>query len=304
MNIVTRYVLVGIVSASLVAPAQAFDLGLWFNSLSERSRTAMYLGAATVVAGLSLLTYKLWNTKKVQPEVVKAADGKEQAIKKLEEDKAGLTTQCEALEKQLKAEATHREAQQKEGQQRAHDKERLKATVQETKNKLDQLKQDHAKLKADITTNLNNGLADINQLFEKTQHAMQYNQEKALATLVRSLDEKEVEMIIFALESRNYNKLSAPKELLLKSWSEKTRAKALSRLKDKQARIEKKKKEKQALQAAKERKKQEMRDEEAKVTAAMDKALAAQKSNGNGKQHNGQHSRFVVSEPVTRAKKA
>lgn len=304
MNIVTRYVLVGIVSASLVAPAQAFDLRLWFNSLSERSRTAMYLGAATVVAGLSLLTYKLWNTKKVQPEVVKAADDKEQEIKTLLKDREGLNTQCEALDKektdlerklkeQATAETAYREVHQKEAQQRAQDKERLKTTAQKIKNKLDELKQDHAKLKAGIEANFKSGLDSMNADIQNILGALQYKQERQLAALVQSnLDEQEVVAIIFALEHKTYDKISLSKELLLKSWSKKTHEKALDRFRNKQARIEQKKK-----------KEQEIRDEAAKVTAAMDKALAV-KSNGNGKNHKGQRSRFVVSEPVTGAKKA
>lgn len=78
-----RYLLVGIVSAGLVAPAHAFDIRAWFNALSGRSRSALYLGAATVVAGLGLLAYKLCWKKKAQPTVQAVRSEPESQMKEM-----------------------------------------------------------------------------------------------------------------------------------------------------------------------------------------------------------------------------
>lgn len=75
---VMRSLFVITLSAGLMAPAHAFDIRMWFNSLSERSRSAIYLGAATVVAGL--LAYTLCWKKKAQP-IVKTVRSEQEQIK-------------------------------------------------------------------------------------------------------------------------------------------------------------------------------------------------------------------------------
>ncbi|MFI5333238.1 MAG: hypothetical protein ACHQVS_04015 [Candidatus Babeliales bacterium] len=60
-----RYLLVGTMSAGLVAPAHAIDFK-WFHSLSNNSRNALYVASAAVVAGLSFLAYRMCCKKTVQ----------------------------------------------------------------------------------------------------------------------------------------------------------------------------------------------------------------------------------------------
>lgn len=292
-----RYILTVVVSASLVVPVQAFDLRGWFNSWSQDSKNALYVGtAASIVAGFSFLAYMMCFKKKSKVVASKDASVGSAPAVPASSELQSLTEKNRSLAEENRELAADRDkellAREYVETQRSNTKNKVKAL----KEQLDTLKADHAQDVAAIKSELEQGQKDIEasvvELLKETQASLRYDQDRRAIRWAESLSERDMNVVIEALTTGIYTELNASHHELLKLWPKSMREKALDKLQRRKNAIEKRKKKAQERQANSARKKEELREAEAKVSAAMDQALESQQ--------NGKRNRPAVAVPVTR----
>lgn len=269
-----RLIFVVTVSAGLMAPAQAYDVSAWFNGLSKNSKNTLYVTTAALVAGLSLLAYKMWtNPEKV---IVPRLDlPVELPFEGISEDAARRGLEVQRVRDEQQREKEQKAAQQRlledaslnlkvEQQAKRRDQHALNTkNAREVKNKLGQLRAAHTSLETTIKEEMAKYSSDMDAMSKQlvmVQKTYQKEQEEQVVSLVRSLSNATITDFIRALETRNYSEITASyRPLFTTIWTEKTRLFALAILKAEQTKIEEAYKRKQARKEAELKKEQEKR---------------------------------------------